>query len=165
VLGVLTTEEIVSLADEALTMGAKVVLLKLGTRGAYLRSAPSLAALGRGTPTDLTAWTDRQLWVPCFRPDAVRSTVGTGDASIAGFLAALLQGASPSRTLNVAAAAGACCVEEPGALNGVRTWEETLARIDAGWARLPLELRSPGWSRDAGAGVWRGPADSPSTPA
>jgi sugar/nucleoside kinase (ribokinase family) len=164
VLGTVAVEEIVSLADEALTMGAKIVLLKLGTRGAYLRTAQNLSALGRGAPTNLVAWTDRQLWAPCFRPEAVRSTVGTGDAAIAGFLAALLRDAPPSMALSVAAAAGACCVEEPGALNGVRSWEATLARIDAGWARLPLELGSSGWKWDAGMGVWRGPADQPSAP-
>ena len=163
-LGALSVEEIVALADEVLTMGAKVVLLKLGTRGIYLRTARSLSALGRGTPTNLAAWTNRQLWAPCFRPDAVRSSVGTGDAAIAGFLAALLRDALPSMALNVAAAAGACCVEEPGALNGVRSWEETLARIDAGWARLPLELGSPDWKWDARLAVWRGPADHSPAP-
>jgi sugar/nucleoside kinase (ribokinase family) len=162
-LGALTVGEIGSLADEALTMGAKVVLLKLDTRGVYLRTAPTLPALGRGAPTHLAAWTNRQLWTPCFRPEAIRSTVGTGDAAIAGFLAALLRDALPSMALNVAAAAGACCVEEPGALNGVRSWEETLARIDAGWARLPLELGSHGWKWDAGTRVWQGPADHPPT--
>jgi sugar/nucleoside kinase (ribokinase family) len=161
-LGALTVEEIVSLADKALTLGAGVVLLKLGTRGAYLRTAPGLSALGRGAPADYAAWSNRQLWAPCFRPEAVRSTVGTGDAAIAGFLAALLRGAPPSMTLNVAAAAGACCVEEPGALAGVRTWEETLARIHSGWTRLPLEPEAPGWRWDAGMGVWRGPVDPPS---
>jgi hypothetical protein len=134
----------------------------MGTRGIYLRTAQTLPGLGRGAPASLATWADRQLWAPCFRPDAVRSTVGTGDAAIAGFLAALLRGAQPARALNVAAGAGASCVEEPGALNGVRSWEETLARIDAGWARLPLEPGSPGWRWDAGAGVWRGPADPPS---
>jgi sugar/nucleoside kinase (ribokinase family) len=161
ILGALTVEEIVSLADEALTMGAQVVLLKLGTHGAYLRTAPTLSALGRGAPTNHAAWTNRQLWAPCFRPDAVRSTVGTGDAAIAGFLAALLRDAPPSMALNVAVAAGACCVEEPGALAGVRSWEETLARINSGWDRLPLDPGSPGWRWDASMGVWRGPADHP----
>jgi sugar/nucleoside kinase (ribokinase family) len=159
VLEALVVEEIVSLADEALAMGAKIVLLKMGIRGVYLRTATTLSELGRGAPTDLAAWTDRQLWAPCFRPDMVVSTVGTGDAAIAGFLAAVLRDASPPLALNVAVATGACCVEMAGALSGVRGWEETLARIEAGWARLPLELESPGWMWDGGTAVWYGPAD------
>jgi len=159
VLGALAVEEIVSLADEVLAMGAKIVLLKVGRRGVYLRTATTLSKLGRGAPTDLTAWASRQLWAPCFRPSVVVSTVGTGDAAIAGFLAAVLRDVSPSLALNVAAATGACCVEVAGALGGVRGWEETLARVVAGWARLPLELESFGWVWDSVATVWHGPAD------
>jgi sugar/nucleoside kinase (ribokinase family) len=159
VLEVLTVEEIASLADEALAMGAKIVLLKMGIRGIYLRTATTLSELGRGVPTDLAAWANRQLWAPCFRPNVVASTVGTGDAAIAGFLAAMLRDSSPSLALNVAVATGACCVEVAGALGGMKDWEEILARIEAGWARLPLELESFGWVWDGGTTVWHGPAD------
>ena len=159
VLESLAVEEIVSLADEALGMGAKVVLLKMGTRGLYLSTSAEMSGTGRGTPPDLSAWTSRQLWAPCFQPEIVTSTVGTGDAAIAGFLAALLRGASPELALNVAAATGACCVEEPGALAGVRPWEETLARIEAGWEQLPVELAEAGWVWSRESGVWQGPTD------
>ncbi len=159
VLGALAVEEIVSLADESLAMGAKIVLLKAGIRGVYLRTATTLSELGRGVPTDLDAWANRQLWTPCFRPNVVVSTVGTGDAAIAGFLAAVLRDTSPALALNVAVATGACCVEVAGALGGVRSWGETLARIEVGWDRLPLELKSFGWMWDGDTAVWRGPAD------
>jgi sugar/nucleoside kinase (ribokinase family) len=49
-------------------------------------------------------------------------------------LAALLRDVPPERALAIAAAVGACNVEAADALSGVRSWEETLARIDAGWA-------------------------------
>jgi sugar/nucleoside kinase (ribokinase family) len=159
VLEALAVAEVVSLANEALAMGAKIVLLKMGIRGAYLRTAVTLSELGRGAPTDLVAWANRQLWAPCFRPDIVVSTVGTGDAAIAGFLAAVLRGTLPSLALNVAVATGACCVEVAGALGGIRDWEETLARMETGWAREPLELESFAWVWDGGNAVWRGPAD------
>jgi sugar/nucleoside kinase (ribokinase family) len=158
-LEALSIQEIVSLADEALAMGTKVVLLKMGIRGLYLCTASSPADLGRGTPTDLAAWTNRQLWAPSFQPNAVASTVGTGDAAIAGFLAAMLWDRSPAVALNVAGATGACCVEVAGALGGVQPWDQTLARIEAGWARLPLDLEPFGWAGGDEDGVWRGPAE------
>ena len=99
------------------------------------------------------------MWVAPFRPVRVASTVGSGDAAIAGFLAAMLRGRGPAQTLNVAAATGACCVEVSGALGGVQGWEETLARIGAGWQRLPLDLAESGWTWDEGDGVWLGPQD------
>jgi sugar/nucleoside kinase (ribokinase family) len=159
VLEALTEEDVASLSREALGMGAKVVLLKMGTRGLYLRTGAALSGMGRAAPKDLAAWADRQLWVPSFRPGRVVSTVGTGDAAIAGFLAALLRGAAPERALKVAAATGACCVEEPGALGGVRPWVETLARIESDWDRLPLDLAHTGWQWNAEARVWQGPED------
>ncbi len=159
VLEALPLEEIVSLSGEVLAMGARILLLKMGTRGAYLSTAATLSELGRGAPANLGAWTGRQLWVPCFQPRAIVSTVGTGDAAIAGFLASLLRGVEPALALNVAVGTGACCVEKAGALSGVMNWQETLARIGAGWTRLPLDLESTGWQWDASAGVWHGPDD------
>jgi sugar/nucleoside kinase (ribokinase family) len=159
VLGALTTDEIVSLASEALAMGAKIVLLKMGTRGAYLQTSATLHDLGRGAPADRVAWADQQLWAPCYKPDAVVSTVGTGDAAVAGFLAAMLRGTPPALALKAAVATGACCVEKAGALSGVRSWEETMARIESDWTQLPLEPGSPGWTWDRNTAVWRGPTN------
>jgi sugar/nucleoside kinase (ribokinase family) len=158
-LEALAVEEITSLGDEALSMGAKIVVLKLGTRGIYLRTGDQLADLGRGTPSVLAAWTGRQLWVPCYRPEQIISTVGTGDAAIAGFLAAFLKDSGPVLSLSVAVATGASCVEEPGALGGVRTWDETRDRMEAGWPRLPLDLAPRDWRWDSAGGVWCGPDD------
>jgi sugar/nucleoside kinase (ribokinase family) len=144
-------EDVRSLGLEALDMGARVVVLKLGERGIYLRTAPGIDDLGRGGPTDLAAWQGREMWAPPFIPDVLVGTTGAGDATIAGFIAALLHDLPPERVLTIAAAVGACNVEAADALSGVRTWEETLARIDAGWAQAPLRIA--GWQADD-YGVW-----------
>jgi sugar/nucleoside kinase (ribokinase family) len=150
-LAALQVEDIRALGREALDMGAKVVVLKLGERGIYMRTAPKIDDLGRGGPTDLGVWQGREMWAPSFIPDVLVGTTGAGDATIAGFIAALLHDLPPARTLTISAAVGACNVEAADALSGVRTWQETLARIDAGWVQAPLAL--PGWRAD-GNGVW-----------
>jgi sugar/nucleoside kinase (ribokinase family) len=150
-LDVLEVDEIRSLAQAALDMGARVVMLKLGERGIYMRTASDLGGLGRGGPADLASWQSRELWVPCFVPARLVGTTGAGDATIAGFLAALLRNASPERALTIAAGVGACNVEAADALSGVRPWDETLARIDAGWQRAALQIE--GWREDS-FGVW-----------
>jgi sugar/nucleoside kinase (ribokinase family) len=151
-LDALQVSEIRELGQAALDMGARIVLLKLGERGVYLRSSATLDGLGRGAPPDPAAWRDRELWAPCFVPDELVGTTGAGDATIAGFLAAMLRGAAPERALVIAAAAGACNVEAADALSGVRPWDETLARIDGGWTTFPMHL--PGWTFDNQHGVW-----------
>lgn len=124
----------------------------------YLRTAGCLESMGRAAPRNLPSWEGRELWVTPFRPRTVASTVGAGDAAIAGFLAAWLREASPAEALDMAAAAGASCVEEAGAVRGVRSWEKTKGRIAAGWERLPVAFSEPGWIWDA-SGMGFGPED------
>jgi sugar/nucleoside kinase (ribokinase family) len=149
-------DEIRGLADRALEMGAKVVVLKMGERGIYMQTGNAIGAIGRGAPASAERWQERELWVPCFVPAQLVGTTGAGDATIAGFLAAMLRGASAERALTIAAAAGACNVEAADALSGVRSWDETLARIDAGWQKMAMSVE--GWTADAD-GVWHGPQD------
>jgi sugar/nucleoside kinase (ribokinase family) len=151
---------VVELAEEALALGAKVVGLKLGHRGTYLRTAgtPAIDALGRARPADPSAWASRELWAPCYATK-VAGTTGAGDATIAGFLMGLLRGMPPERALSAGCAVGACSVEAADALGGVRSWPETAHRLAAGWPRLPLAIKLPGWRWDAACEIWVGPND------
>ncbi|MHC1785400.1 MAG: carbohydrate kinase family protein [Anaerolineaceae bacterium] len=123
-------------SQELIGMGAKIVLLKLGDRGLYLRTAPPsvLKDLGRVCSSDLDAWGNIEIWSPCFQVD-VAGTTGAGDVTTAGFLAALLRDLPPAKAVDFALAAGACCVEAADAFSGLRTWDETWKRINAGWER------------------------------
>jgi len=159
-IDVLEPEEIQHLAEEALALGAKIVGLKLGHRGLYLRTAKQLGDLGRGTPAQPGLWAGRELWVPCFRVKVV-GTVGAGDATIAGFLAGLLpKGQGPEEAVVSAVAVGACSVEAADATSGVRPWQETQARVARGWARLDAGVAGAGWIWDQVHAVWRGPNDA-----
>ncbi len=144
------------LADELLAMGVPLVVIKLGARGLYLRTAgrQAFARFGRGTPANPVAWVEKELWAPCFRVP-VTGTTGAGDSAIAGFLSALLRGLGAEQALTMSSAVGACNVEAADALSGLRSWEATLARIEAGWERLPLRLEHPAWNWDQSARIWR----------
>jgi sugar/nucleoside kinase (ribokinase family) len=154
------------LGHELLDMGAKIVGLKAGHRGLYLCTADvaPLAQTGRGQPTQLKTWANRELWAPCFATTVV-GTTGSGDASIAGFLLGLLRGMTPEATLSAACAVGACNVEAADAISGIRSWPTTMERIANGWPRLILEkkglssldMRAFGWQWDEGSEVWVGP--------
>jgi sugar/nucleoside kinase (ribokinase family) len=145
-----------------LDLGAKIVVLKAGDRGLYLRTASAsvLATMGRCEIKDVASWLNRELWSPCFATQVV-GTTGSGDATIAGFLMGLLQDMTPEETLQAACAVGACNVEAVDALSGVHSWIETEERMQAGWPRLPvaLELEKAGWSWDDRHEVWLGPQE------
>ena len=146
-----------------LDMGAKIVGLKIGDRGLYMRTANEsvLSNMGRCQVKDVASWSNRELWAPCFATQ-VAGTTGSGDATIAGFLMGLLRGMTPEETLQAACAVGACNVEAVDALSGIRSWPETAERIAAGWPRLPvaIDLAKAGWSWDSIHEVWIGPVDS-----
>jgi sugar/nucleoside kinase (ribokinase family) len=143
--------EVAELARRALDFGVRVVLIKLGARGAYLRT-------GSGGLRDGGGWMDRELYAPAFAVDRPAGTTGAGDAAIAGFLASIFKGIPADRALTMAVAVGGCCVEAPDATSGVGTWEETLARVQGGWRRVPADVTETGWRRDRD-GTWAGPGD------
>lgn len=140
-----------SLSDELLDLGAKIVGIKLGHLGFYLRagSAARLAELGRARPADLGAWAGCETVTPCFKVNVV-GTVGSGDCAIAGFLSALLRDLPPTKAAQMAAAVGACNVEAADALSGVRTWEETVSRVQAGWPQHKLSPNLTGCANCVG---------------
>jgi sugar/nucleoside kinase (ribokinase family) len=49
---------------------------------------------------------------------------------------------------------GACNIEAPDALSGIRSWEETQARVAGGWPQHCLHLDAPGWRFDELHGLW-----------
>lgn len=142
-----------ALAEESLAMGAGVVVIKLGDRGLYVCTAPRLTF----APDE--SWLGRELWAPIFRAEPLVGTTGSGDTTIAGFLAGFLRRQTLEAALTSAVAVGACNVEAADALSGVRSWDATQARIAAGWARGPLAIHAPGWQWDDPRAVWRGPHD------
>ena len=156
----ITPDLLSDIAAELLAMGPKIVLLKAGHLGLYLRTANEAAVqqTGRAQPVDTVRWANREFWAPVFQTDPV-GTTGAGDSAIAGFLAALLRDSAPTDSVTIAAAVGACNVEAHDALGGIRSWADTLARIEAGWPRQPLELDTPGWRFDQTRQLWIGPRD------
>ncbi len=128
------------LADELLSMNVAVTGFKLGEMGIYLKtgsqeSMRQLASLN----LNLSQWADQEIWQPAFQVN-VAGTTGAGDSAYAGFLAAMLKGASSHEALRWASGVGACNVEAPDATSGIRSWAETEARLATDWATRPERL-------------------------
>jgi sugar/nucleoside kinase (ribokinase family) len=151
----ITPEFLSDLSQELLVLGVKIIGLKLGERGLYLRTASqlNLAGLGRGQPSNLAGWAGKELWAPCFKVEVV-GTAGSGDATIAGFLAAMLNELSPEAAALAAVAVGACNVEAADTLSGILSWDETMQRVAQGWPLQALTLTAPGWRVEDRASLW-----------
>lgn len=87
--------------------GIKIVGLKMGEAGCYIRSA------------------DTEISIPVYDINPVDAT-GAGDAFAAGFLTGILKGWDLEKTGRFANAVGALCVTAIGAITGIKSLEETL---------------------------------------
>ncbi len=95
-------------AQFLLDAGAKVVGLKLGHRGCYVRSAAG-----------------EEVRLPALPVQAI-DALGAGDAFVAGFLAGVVRGWNLEQCARFATAVGASCVTALGATTGILSFEETL---------------------------------------
>jgi sugar/nucleoside kinase (ribokinase family) len=95
------------IAQVFLAHGVKVVGLKMGERGCYIRSS------------------EVKLAIPRYQVQAV-DALGAGDAFAAGFLTGVVKGWDLEQTGRFANAVGALCVTALGATTGVRSLQETL---------------------------------------
>jgi len=125
------------LAEEALHMGAGVVLIKCGEPGLYYQTATEerINSIAKKLGLPLTGWADRAGFEPSYVPERLVSATGAGDVTIAAFLTALLKGFSLERCLQFATAAGACCVTEHDSLSGLMSFDEMQEKIDRGWKK------------------------------
>ncbi|GAC1333397.1 MAG: carbohydrate kinase family protein [Chloroflexota bacterium] len=147
-------DRIVHLGMRLLEMGSAIAAIKVGERGLCLCTAPHarLNAVAERLSLDPHRWSDRQLWSSVYQTEAV-GTTGAGDATNAGLVLGLLRGMSPHDALSAACAVGASSVEEEDATSGIRTWDETHARMLGGWRRHDRPP-GPGWTACDVHGIW-----------
>lgn len=105
-------EDIRNIATQAIDCGTKIVLIKCGSRGMYLRTAPKerLKELDLLSEKQLETWSNRELWCVPYKVAETRSTTGAGDTAVAGFLTGLAGNMGPEDTLSLAAFTAAKCV-------------------------------------------------------
>ncbi len=147
-------------ADMLLTMGAKVVGFKLGDQGFYVKTIGNealISAMGRGAP-DPVSWAGRELYAPVFVTDVV-GTTGSGDATIAGFLAAMVEQMKIEEVVLSAVAVGAHNVEAADSLSGIEPWHVVQMRIKSGWEQAFPELNLEGWQLEPTSRLYFGPSD------
>jgi len=94
-------------AEALLDLGIEVVALKMGPEGSYV---------ARG---------DQAFQVPAYEVQVIDGT-GAGDAYVAGFLRAHLEGWDLERAAKFANAVGALCTTGLGTTAGVRAYQETI---------------------------------------
>ena len=130
-------EDVRPLAEAALSMGAKAVLVKCGALGMYYQTAggPGMTALCAALDLAPGEWVDQRGYEGSFRPERIVSATGAGDVSIAAFLTGMLRGWGLRECVTLAAAAGARCLTSYDAISALEPLEALWQRIRDGWPR------------------------------
>lgn len=125
------------LAEKCMQLGAKVVLLKCGAPGMYLRTASreTLSQIGKKAELNINNWAEKDIFERSYKPEKVLSGTGAGDTSIAAFLVSMLKGEKPEECMHLAAATGASCVAAYDALSGLKPLDELKEKIAKGWEK------------------------------
>lgn len=134
---IIRQEDVVTLGEQAIALGAKVVLIKCGAPGIYYRSADAekLGTLCEKLSLEPGEWAGKQGFEKSYVPERICSGTGAGDTSIAAFLTSVLNGESMEEALRMAAATGACCVASYDALGGLKPLVELKEKIRSGWQK------------------------------
>ena len=158
----ITPEEYSRIARVALSLGSKMVSLKSGHRGFYLRTASkdTFDGLGVARPADPENWSKRELWAPAFEVPEFGSATGSGDSAIAGLLSALLRGLTIEEALKYATCCGLQNVQVLDAVSGIKPWDETTEMLRRNMPLIDAHVSAPGWRWSETYGLWAGPSDS-----
>ena len=133
-------QDVAPLAEELLSLGSSVVLLKCGAPGMYCCTADKdkLDVLGQKLGRSFFGWDNRSVFESSYKPEIVRSGTGAGDTSIAAFLLAAVKGYDFERCLQLCTGTGAMCVSAYDALGGLIPLQELEKKIDDGWEKQHL---------------------------
>ena len=102
------------IADVFVSKGAKNIIIKLGSKGSYLRKEGEAKG---------------NIFPPFYIENPI-DTTGAGDSFCSGFLASFARDRALEECMVFANAVGAHCVTEKGATTGIKTFDETIAFIE-----------------------------------
>ena len=146
------------LGDRLMELGAKIAVIKCGVRGYYIRTANSMDGFGRIAPADAHSWCSRELLCESYHIDNIVSATGSGDSSIAGFLAAFINGETVTGCMEIACTTGAENLTAQDALSGIRCMEDTLA-FRQSLNKNTYSYSGSYWQKNAQDGFWYGKKD------
>jgi len=132
-------------------MGVKVLVIKCGAKGYYVKTSSREAILSIGLDADNFA--DRELFEETFHVEHIKSTTGAGDVSIAAFLASLVRGYSVEDCARLACATASLTIAESDVLSGIRPLPQTL-EIVQNWDRDRIHIDGDYFEYNESEKIW-----------
>lgn len=132
-------ETVQRLARIVLDLGVKIVMIKMAHRGIYLLTGNVSSLEGIGL--DIQLWNHQELFCDAYSLDEKRvvNASGAGDAAVAAFLGALLDGESPKEALKLSAMAGRESLYCDDLYSELATWDEIANRVNLETVNVQLK--------------------------
>ncbi len=143
------------IATTLLELGCRVVILKAGQRGMFLKTAKmdEISQIKLLEQTDSRTWSDRELWGPSYVADNIQSATGAGDSAVAGILTAILRGLTVEETLQFGNCLGYQNLRALDAVSGIGTYDETESLLES-LTPVPVDFLDKSWSPISSTGIW-----------
>ncbi len=157
-----TGDDLSRISQRILDLGAKMTGIKTSYRGFYFRtgSKSSLQRMNGAAPAAAEEWSNRELWCPAYQVDEMVSSAGSGDASIAGFLASYLRGYTLPECLRAANLVGYHSLQGLDATGSVKSWAETTSTLEQNPPPIRREpVHGFGWNWHDKLSLFVGPND------
>lgn len=146
----ISNKEIRELGKDAIRRGAKIVLIKCGTMGMYLRTACASFLSSE--------WQNRELWSVPYVPTEVVSTTGAGDTAIAGFLCGISALFPPDKALSLASYTSSLCVSSYDTCSKIKDAEILISKLESS-KRCDYVPDSSYWVESKTEGIFLGKDD------
>lgn len=153
------------LGHELLDLGATVAVIKCGEFGlfGFTKDRQTLEGMGTASPAVPASWAERELFSESYLVEDIKSTTGSGDNSIAGFLAALLRGRSFEEAVELACLAGANATRDYSAVGGTESFDAMEKARTAGPQKRRFGQSGPAssyWTYLEDHCLWKGRRES-----
>ena len=157
----ITPDQYSTIADEILSMGARMTTLKSGHRGFYIKTASkdTFKGLGAAKPKDVDNWANRELWASAYQVESFGSATGSGDSSIAGLLTGFLKGLTIEESLKYATCLGYQNVCVLDAVSGIKNYKTTTEMIKSNMPMINVHLDGSDWKYHENLKLFSGPND------
>lgn len=121
-----------NIGRRVINTGVKILLIKMGHRGAYLLTG-DVSSINKKLETNLQEekWNNREILCNAYKIDQskVMHATGAGDTAVAAFLSAILDGESPDMAIKFAALAGRDNLYCESIFNDICNWNQLTEKI------------------------------------
>lgn len=120
------------LGHRIIDLGVKILLVKMGHRGAYLFTGDVSSLNKKADVTlDEKKWNNREILCNAYKVDKsqVKNATGAGDTAVAAFLTAVLNGEFPETAIRYAAMAGRESLYCENIFEDIDNWEQLAEKI------------------------------------